>query len=180
MKTQNFIHKTMAWIILCIISIILFSCEKDPLEDCRKDPACEYFTCKVNGKRWEPQCDGGPLFGCTPWDVQYYRNIPALDIYIDNEKEKEHFTFLIRNKKLTIGDNELFINENIQTRFSNLNLVDSCIRYKLDTLQIYSFNVTKIDTINYFLSATFHFISKNDCGEEVHITDGEFNLPYRF
>jgi hypothetical protein len=182
MKTQTKNIKTFLWLLTLMMTLSFFSCEKDPLEDCRKDPTSEYFTCKVNGERWEPQCEGEPLFGgCTPWDVQYYRKTSGnLGMYIKNESNKQNFTFLTRNQKIKIGENKLYLDDEIQTRFSNLNLIDSCIRYKLDTFQIYSFNVTKIDTINYFLSATFHFIGKNDCGEEIHISDGEFNLPYRF
>jgi len=101
-------------------------------------------------------------------------------MYIKNESNKQNFTFLTRNQLIKIGKNKLYIDEDIQTRFSNLNLIDSCIRYKLDTLQNYSFYVTRIDTIKYFISGTFHFTGRNDCGEEVHITEGEFNLPYRF
>ena len=181
-QTRQINSKTTVWLFITTIVILFFSCEKDddPFKECRKNPDCEYFTCKVNGKRWEPRCISEPLFGCTPWDVQYYRNIPALDIYIDNEKENEHFTFLIRNSKLSMGENKLFINDDIQTRFSNLNNSVQCVRFKLDTLKAYSFYISKIDSINYYLSGKFHFTGKNECGEEVLITEGEFNLPYRF
>ena len=175
--------KPMVWILATILTTLFFSCEKDddPFKECRKHPDCEYFTCKIDGKRWEPQCDGGPLFGCTPWDVQYYRKTSGnLSMSVENEENNQFFKFVTKELKLKIGNNKLYIDEDIQTRFSNLNLNDSCIRYKLDTFQPYSFNVTKIDTINYYLSAYFSFIGKNDCGDEVIITDGEFNLPYRF
>ena len=113
-----------------MMTFTFFSCEKDPLEDCRKDPTCEYFTCKVNGERWEPQCEGEPFFGgCTPWDVQYYKNIPALDMYIDNKNIKQRFTLLVRDYRLKLGNNNLFAKNFIETSFSNGNRSSNCIIY---------------------------------------------------
>ncbi|MFZ1705359.1 MAG: hypothetical protein WAT79_13505 [Saprospiraceae bacterium] len=183
MKSKKLNSMALIWLFVMMMTTFFFSCEKekDPLEACRKDPTCEYFVCKVNGERWEPQCNRDPLFGCTPWDVQYYRNTSGnLGMYIRNESLSQNFTLLTRNQILKIGDNELFTNENIQTRFSNLNNMESCVRYELDTLKFSSLYISKIDTINYYLSGTFNFTGKNDCGEEVKITDGEFNLSYRF
>ncbi len=64
--------------LILIVSILLISFEKvpddkEPYSRCKDDPTCEYFRCKVNGKWWTPDCEQGPLFGCTHTDVQYYR-----------------------------------------------------------------------------------------------------------
>jgi hypothetical protein len=53
MKTQTMNLKTSLWLLILMMALTFFSCEKDPFEDCRKDPNCEYFTCKVNGERLE-------------------------------------------------------------------------------------------------------------------------------
>jgi|SRR5690606_5247928 len=181
MKTKILNLRSLTWMSALVMITIFFSCEKDPLRHCRQDPTCEYFTCKVNGERWEPQCNSDIIFGCTPWDVQYYRKTSGnLGMYIRNESIKQNFTLLTRNQILKIGENELFINEDIQTRYSDLTKSENCVRFKIDTLVPYSFYLSRIDTISYYLTGTFHFTGKNDCGEEVQITDGEFNLHYRF
>ena len=174
--------KPMVWIIATILATTFFSCEKDddPFKECRKHPDCEYFTCKINGKRWEPRCISEPLFGCTPWDLQYYRKTSGnMGMYIKNESLKQNFTFLTRNQILKIGNNKLYKDEFIQTFFSD-GRSSNCNIFSIDTLSTYSFNITKIDTLKYFLTGRFNFKGRNVCGEEVLITDGEFNLPYRF
>jgi hypothetical protein len=182
MKTQTKNIKTFLWLLTLMMTLSFFSCEKDPLEDCRKDPTCEYFICKVNGERWEPQCKGEPFFGgCTPWDVQYYRKTSGnLGMYIKNESIKQNFIFLTRNQKLILGNNKLYKDEFIQTFYADGKFSEGCKIFIIDTLTSSTLNITKIDTVDYFLSGTFHFTAKNDCGDVMTITDGEFNLPYRF
>ncbi|MBK8622889.1 MAG: hypothetical protein IPN79_14330 [Saprospiraceae bacterium] len=181
MKTQTKNLKTSLWMLTLLMTLTFFSCEKDPLEDCRKDPTCEYFTCKVNGVRWEPQCKGEPFFGgCTPWDVQYYRKTSGnIEMHIKNKNAGQNFAFLTRNEKLRIGDNKLHVDEFYGTFFSD-GSDNGCNIFVLDTISPYSFHILKIDTIKYYLMGTFDFKGNNDCGDQVTITDGEFNLPYRF
>jgi hypothetical protein len=180
MKTQTKNLKTFLWLLTLMMTLSFFSCEKDPYEDCRKDPTCEYFTCKVNGERWEPQCDGGPLFGCTPWSVQYSKNIPSFDLSIKNEIKKQHILLIVHKTPLKLGENKLYIDEFIQTRYSDSFKSSECRRFKIDTLLPFSFKLNKIDSLNRILKGTFSFTAKNDCSEFVSITDGEFNLPYSF
>ena len=177
MKTQTKNLKTSLWLLTLMMTFTFFSCEKDPLEDCRKDPTCEYFTCKVNGERWEPNCDGGPLFGCTPWDVLYGGGIKAMDMHIDNEAKNSRITMIVRKEWLKIGNNQLYTDDFIQTFYADGGEI--CNIFVLDTISPHSFNILQIDTIKYYLKGTFNFKGKNDCGDQVTITDGEFNLPYR-
>ena len=173
----------MVWILATILTTLFFSCEKDddPFKECRKNPDCEYFTCKINGKRWEPQCDGGPLFGCTPWDVQYYRKTSGnLSMSVENENKRQNFKFITRQSRLEFGDNKFYTDEFIQTFFADGNFSQGCNIFIIDTLSSSTLIITKIDTVDYFLSGTFHFRGKNDCGAELTISEGEFNLPYRF
>ena len=176
MKTQIKNLKTSVWFLTLMMTLSFFSCEKDPLEDCRKDPTCEYFTCKVNGERWEPQCEGEPFFGCTPWDVQYYRINGYIEAVIKNEKNKTGFKFELKNIK---NENQDYFFEP-DSRFYESNNNQNCVSYYLFNQGYNLFRFEKIDTINKFIKAKFSFKTLNDCGEEVHITDGEFNLPYRF
>ena len=181
MKTKIFNLKTLAWIFAITLTTVFFSCEKDddPFKECRKHPDCEYFTCKINGKRWEPQCDGGPLFGCTPWDVQYSKNVPGFFASVTNENENQHVYLTVRGKKLQIGSNKLYIDEFVQTRFfdgSN----QACSNYLIDTLQNYDLVISRIDSVNNYLSGKFYFTAINKCNEIKTISDGEFNLPYTF
>ena len=180
MKTQILNLRSLAWMSALVMITTFFSCEKDPLRHCRQDPTCEYFTCKVNGERWEPQCNSDIIFGCTPWDVQYYKNIPALDMYIDNEQRKQRITLLVRDKKLILGENDLYTSSFIETSFSDGNKLANCKIFIIDSLAFQSLQISKIDTINRYLTGTFYFTGKNECGDEVQITDGEFNLHYRF
>jgi hypothetical protein len=172
--------KTSLWFFTLMMTLTFFSCEKDPFEDCRKDPTCEYFTCKVNGERWEPQCEGEPFFGCTPWDVQYSKNIPSLDLSAKNEKRSQNILMIVHKTILKEGENKLYSDINIQTFFADGKFSNGCKIFNIDTLTSSTLNISKIDTVDYFLSGTFHFTAKNDCGDVMTITDGEFNLPYRF
>jgi hypothetical protein len=178
MKTKFFYFKTLTWITVTIMTTMFFSCEKDdePFKECRKHPDCEYFTCKVNGKRWEPQCDGGPLFGCTPWDVQYYKKSGFLEAIIQNEETKTGIKIELREIKL---ENTKYGFERDSGYFNSNNIQD-CVFFNLSTGEFNEISFETIDTINYFIKAKFSMVTINECGEEVHITEGEFNLPYRF
>ena len=173
--------KPMVWILATILTTLFFSCEKDddPFKECRKHPDCEYFTCKIDGKRWEPLCDGGPLFGCTPWDVQYYRNTPNLFMIIKNESLNQYLRISCK-EKLTLGGNNLNTKGNFKTMFFNDQLQIQCEDHYLDTLYANSFSLLTIDTTAYRISGTFNLRFKNDCNSAIDFTDGEFNLPYRF
>jgi len=176
MKTQTKNLKTTLWLLTLMMTLTFFSCEKDPFEDCRKDPACEYFTCKVNGERWEPQCEGEPLFGCTLWDVQYYKQTGYL-IMILRKNDSESIVIYVRDLFDKNTDYNLFKGNNTSTLYRNNN---SCGNFLLDPNLNNFINITEFDQNTFRIKGMFKFSSLDTCGNQIHITDGEFNLPYRF
>ena len=172
----------MVWILATILTTTFFSCEKDddPFKECRKNPDCEYFTCKVNGKRWEPRCDGGPLFGCTPWDVQYYRNLEWFIMNVRNDETNQTFLIYIEGNLQNNTIHEIFTNENSPSFLREGILQDSCTNFKIINDENSYFEIINIDFNQRKIKGKFSFIGKNDCGDEAIITDGEFNLLYRF
>jgi hypothetical protein len=164
-----------------MMTLSFFSCEKDPLEDCRKDPTCEYFTCKVNGVRWEPQCKGEPFFGgCTPWDVQYYKNIDWLIINVRNETLENSALIYVNGQISNNTIHEIFTENNSPSTFFLKNTIDSCSNYKVIKGYNNFLEITRFNPDLKVINGKFSFTAKNNCGDVVTITDGEFNLPYRF
>src|SRR5690606_6426149 len=108
MKTQILNLRSLAWMSALLMITTFFSCEKDPLRNCRQDPTCEYFTCKVNGVQWEPQCNSEPLFGCTPWDVQYYKSLEWLIMNVSSEDLKQSFLIYVKGNLQNNTNYEVF------------------------------------------------------------------------
>lgn len=155
------------------------SCDNDDLKDCKADPDCEYFTCKVNGEEWSTNCERDPLFACSAIDVQYYKDISGFSLVAVNGNKKET-VFLEVYSKLKLGSNKYFINNSVATKYTNGNKEVNCRKFRLDTLISNDLFLTKIDTINFELEGTFFLECKNECNETVKITDGEFRVKYRF
>src|SRR5690606_27861780 len=127
MKTQILNIRSLAWMSALVMITTFFSCEKDPLRHCRHDPTCEYFTCKVNGQRWDTQCNSDIIFGCTLWDVQYYRKTSGnMEMYVDNEKKGQNMAFYTRKERLKIGENKLYTNNFIETFYADGSNLTNC------------------------------------------------------
>ncbi|MFZ1705357.1 MAG: hypothetical protein WAT79_13495 [Saprospiraceae bacterium] len=178
MKSKKFNPNALIWLFVMMMTTFFFSCEKekDPLEACRKDPTCEYFVCNVNGERWEPQCNRDPLFGCTPWDVQYYKQTGYL-VLISKKNDTESIVIYVRDLFDVNSNYNLFKGNNTTTLFRNTNY---CGNYLLDTSLNNYINISELDINNFRIKGKFEFSSQDTCGNLVNLTDGEFNLPYRF
>ena len=67
---------------------------------------------------------------------------------------------------------------------TDLSMVGNCGRYELDTSKLNILNILEIDTINQVIKGEFDFYAIDDydgCDSaKVHITDGYFDVIYRF
>ncbi len=164
--------------IIFMMTFILTSCDKVPLEVCAEDPSCEYFRCKVNGEWWTPDCEEGPLFGCRHTDVQYYKDLGngSLEMGTTSKESKDGLYFLLVNIKDKNLQNSYMINNNkIFTKYFN-----SSNMFYVDTTKYNEFILTQLDTMDYIISARFSFTGVDENGNTVSITDGEFRQHYRF
>jgi hypothetical protein len=162
-----------------MMTLLLSSCEKEPLKDCINDPDCEYFRCKINGEWWTPDCEEGPLFGCRHTDVLYYKNSRggSLEMNTSSKKNNDVFVFRLWNLKEANIDNSYVINGKIYTRY-----VDKTIdkRFYVDTTNFNEFILISLDTVGLMMNAKFSFTGKDESGKTVSITEGSFRLGYRF
>jgi hypothetical protein len=169
---KHFIH------IFTFISLFTLSCctpEEDPLAACKADPNCEYFECLVDGEKWTPSCTPDPLFGCDPFDVQYYKETGFLAGYIQNVNQSESFgiySYAIKNinfkyplnKSTTIGNSS----------------INQCGNFDIDTSKINFIQFTTIDTSKFILEGELQFDCRDTCQKEKKITNCKFRLKYRF
>ncbi len=162
------------FLLLFLITCSL-SCEKDKCKNCYPT----IFECKVDGKSWKTSCESQDIFGCSALDIQVYLKSKSIEIYAKNDNENSSMSlFLV--KSINIGINKLYFGPNdIYTKFVDANKIHSCRVFKIDTLLTNFINITKLDTINQILQATFEFTGINDCGNKVKITDGKIDAIYR-
>lgn len=160
-----------------MMTFVLTSCDKDPLEACAENPTCEYFRCKVNGEWWTPDCEVGPLFGCRHTDVQYYKDSRGGSIEMTSSSKKQNDGFYIRclNIKEKDINNSFAINNKIYTKYFN-----SSNMFFVDSTKHSEFILTHLDTISFSISARFSFFGIDENGQTVTITEGSFRQKYRF
>ena len=160
-------------------TFLLTSCEKEPYKACKEDPTCEYLRCKVNGEWWTPDCEQGPLFGCDHTDVQYYKEDGYLSISSTSKKKDEGF-YILALDVLSTGDYDLYDGVNVKTRFRRGSNIVDCWVYYIISGEASNITIDYLDNSNYVVGGSFLFKCKNDCGEILNITDGEFRQKYRF
>jgi hypothetical protein len=172
-KMKHFIH------IFTFISLFTLSCctpEEDPLAACKADPNCEYFTCLVDGEKWTPSCTPDPLFGCDPFDVQYYKETGFLEILVLNSNLGESFRIAC---KKSISNPTMFTINKFSTFVSDFNS-QNCKVLKLDTTYQSSLVLNNIDTINFMVTGALNIKFSNSCPSTKLIENGNFNFRYRF
>ncbi len=164
-----------------MMTFILSSCDKDPIEACAEDPTCEYFRCKVNGEWWTPDCEDGPLFGCRHTDVQYYYGTTGY-IEFSSKSQKNDESMSMRIESVFISDSiySHYLGPNTSSRFRRGNNKNDCQIYKLIDQNNSTFLLAKIDTVKFIIEGKFSFSAKNECNEIIDITDGSFRQRYRF
>lgn len=64
--------------------------------------------------------------------------------------------------------------------YQNLINDSGCRFYYLDTTKTRLISINYIDTINYEIRGCFEFTAINKCQDTVHITNGYFDVEYRF
>jgi hypothetical protein len=164
--------------IIFMMTFILSSCDKDPVDACKDDPTCEYFRCKVNGEWWTPDCENGPLFGCRHTDVQYYKDLRGGIIELNSSSIKNEngiylYLYNIKNKNI---NNSYKINNEVYSYYFNKKNGQN---YYIDTTKNNEFILTSLDTVSFTMSARFSFTGVDESGKTVSITDGEFRQNYR-
>jgi hypothetical protein len=167
-------------LILLISSILLLPSCEDEFQQCLDNPDCEYFRCKVNGEDWSTNCESDFLSPCSAIDVQYYKSSGGLESIANNQLENQNIRLNVKNPKLKLGDNRLFLNDFIKTQFVDGKQASDCKLFPLDTTMSNNLFITAIDTINFRIEGTFYFTGKNSCDEIRKITDGVFRVTYRF
>ncbi|MEZ4909487.1 MAG: hypothetical protein R2774_01365 [Saprospiraceae bacterium] len=167
--------------IIFMMTFVLTSCDKDPLEACAEDPSCEYFRCKVNGEWWTPDCEDGPLFGCRHTDVQYYFNTSGtVEFSSKSQKNNEGIYMLIHSVFEVDTIFNHYSGPNVSSGFRRSNIPMDCRLFDLVQKEKSIFKLTKIDKSSNIIEGEFSFIAKNSCNETVNITSGEFRQHYRF
>ncbi len=165
--------------LILIVSILLTSCDKEPYSRCKDDPDCEYFRCKVDGKWWTPDCEQGPLLGCTSVDLQYYKQDGYLSISANSENNNDGFKILALNV-LKVKEYNLHNGVNVKTSYRRSNNTSNCIIYNIIDETTSSLVINKLDTSKFIIEANFSFKCENECGELINISDGYFRQHYRF
>ena len=169
-------------IIFLMTTFLLTSCEKEPYKACKEDPTCEYLRCKVNGEWWTPDCEQGPLFGCDHTDVQYYRylNGGGLSIYSSKASNRTGIILTSNNVRYTNTSYNLYRQGKYSEFYLKNTVLNSWDSYYLDTTNFNKLIITYIDTVDFILKGNFTFTGKNENGNTVSITEGEFRYHYRF
>jgi hypothetical protein len=174
----------LIWI-LCLST----SCNKDDdlLNDLPKatQTGANTFGCLVNGEPWVAEIGLGiftpslrkidmvydetdtGLFNNNNWGVRSKR--------VTKDSINEGFVFTANN-----FDNPVFLNRNdnkLIATFRSINLTPSV--YYLDTLQVYTIEITNLDTMKNICSGVFDFyVLSADKSDTLHITDGRFDGSY--
>jgi hypothetical protein len=156
------------------------SCQKEDMPP--SDGHENIFRCKVNGEEWTPHCISD-FFGCSAIDCQYYVVDGVLGISVirryEDDSADEYIGMDIRGA--IIGDN--ILRQSSGYEYANGLKVFPCGYYDLDTLKIHKFTIINIDTIKHTIEGTFEYSAydrNGSCADTVYITDGYFDIVYRF
>ncbi|MCF8239086.1 MAG: hypothetical protein K9I85_13070 [Saprospiraceae bacterium] len=163
--------------ILLIASLSLASsCQKEDMPP--TDGHKNIFRCKVNGVEWTPHCISD-FFGCSAIDCQYYKEDRAFAINAFNEDQGKKIdqSFGISKYNCLVGDNVITSKSSI---YSDLIKFPGCRYYYIDTNMINIISIINIDSLNFFIEGTFEFTAISKCQDTVRITDGYFDVEYRF
>ncbi len=181
MKNIIYLPGRQALLLLLAILSIAAACNKDD-EGSNPQQHEDILRCKVNGVEWEAfdyreGTIGAQGTGAT--DLLYYVEEGFMSLRAIRKLEDQSIDegIGIAAQAILIGNNSIFNKEDIYKNLSNLS---GCVGYNLDTLETEQIIVIEIDTINRIMVGEFEFSAINDCSDTVHITDGYFDLEYRF
>ena len=165
----------MKYLLLISLLSLASSCQK---EDMPADGHKNIFRCKVNGVEWTPHCVSG-FFACSAVDCQYYKGSGTIELVAIRENHDNSINQGIKLVKYNakIGFNEITYRSSVH---SDLNNSSGCFLYIIDTSFNRSISIIEVDSLDYNISGTFEFTAINKCQDTVHITDGYFDVEYRF
>jgi hypothetical protein len=166
-----------------IITAVLFSCKKEVTE---LPPATQSgantFGCKIDGQFWVPAG-----FGIVPTAPKLEARIAGGDLYINarnfsSSPTESEFEFYI--KDLTVHGNGNYVLNAVATYPTDHS--SSYVYYvhrqiTPDNEWITSsgtVTITKIDSVNHFVSGTFEFqaVSLYNAAQTINVTEGRFDV----
>jgi hypothetical protein len=156
------------------------SCQKEDMPP--SDGHKNIFRCKVNGVEWTPHCISD-FFGCSAIDCQYYKEDKSIEIQAIREFQDKSYDQYVGIYKygVIIGDN--IIQQSSGYVFSDQNKTNPCGYYVMDTSKLHRLTILGIDTLNSRIVGSFEFTAydrNGSCIDTVYITDGYFDVEYRF
>ncbi len=162
-------------ILLIALLSLASSCRKD---DMPSDGHKNIFRCKVNGVEWTPHCISD-FFGCSAVDCQYYKGSGTISIGAIRQFANKSIDdgLIIYKYGTQLGINQLTYKSEIYLNYNNKK---GCKSYYLDTTVNRTIIVEQVDTFNYIIKGSFEFTGLNQCGDTINVTDGFFDLEYRF
>ena len=164
----NFSHFS---ILITTILLLLSSCEKNNNSAC-VDCYNNIVRCKINGVDWKPYCEGDLVFGCTPFQVQYYDDVKYFELHASNSIIPSGFVFVIRS---VLVDTSTKFEDYV---FSTGKIVPICRKFYIDTNSNSAFKLLDLNTSKRIIKAEFNAILLNECGDTTKITDGYLDLFY--
>ncbi len=179
MKNIIYLSGRQALLLLLAILYLAAACNKD---DDQPNYHEDIVRCKVNGVEWEAfDYTEGDIGGWGPGaiDLQYYKDTGSLSLRALRKLEDQSINQSINISLMdaNIGGNEVFLKK--REFIDGLNS-SGCVYYDLDTFQVRLINILEIDTINYRIVGKFEYSAINDCSDTVHISNGYFDVQYRF
>ncbi len=130
------------------------------------------LRCKINGEDWEPA--GGGLFDSSPSDLYFYPSDNRLGLVAGNNESVIDLNCYIDY----IGvETPLLYLERIYIDYTNST---DCQIYTLDTASTNFIKINEIDSLDYYLISEFEFAAINECNDTIQVTDGYFDLNYKF
>ena len=155
------------------------SCEENRLEESLEEQH-RLVRCKVNGEDWRPRGDGTgglAIQGNTPFDLLYYNDTKSFELSAGNHELSQGMRVFGRNT--IVGVNEIYYNGNF-TYFSDGSNSQDCIKYDSLNNSNNTFTILTLDSVNFIMTGEFEFQAINDCEDTVSVTEGYFDLHYRF
>ncbi len=132
------------------------------------------FGCLINGMVWLPK--GGGSF--EQFGADYLKG--SLYIFAHNVDSDDFISLRFDN---SIYDTGLFLLKNANLKrgiFYVKNIHSSNIEYTADSNTNSYFKLTRLDSNNVILSGSFAFNAINGSGDTVKITQGRFDIKYKF
>ncbi len=171
--------KTFFLLLTCSLLLAAACTSEDDMTPSTED-AHSTLRCKINGEDWEPK--GGDLFTSKPYRLEYYDydGFFVFDASNTTSDSALRGTIMLSLTNTELGVNRIKDIEDIWY-ISNSDNISECKYYEELNSQVDNeITIIEIDTINYFIKAEFNFSVINNCQDTINVTEGYFDLNYRF